>query len=1015
MPDPTKTLNFADLLTDKATAIRQTMQSNPTPELDLLRQAAGLNTQAKGFARTTETITDEIRQIEQDMQANAELEAIFDQSTEVAAQIAAQKALLKSGEGDQRELERLYRLRGDIAQDEFETLDRYGMAIQEDESEDTVSAVTLPSTEAVKQGTSINPWQVGQQRLLAKHERDLELTRVKLREFPDVSETRDAENLRASLMRKEEWLVRNIAKTQKRISRLWPNETVAETLEPARIIDEETTQSHHSMESSSISRSQQSMEPKRSAAEPVVDLPPMHDALALPDSPVVVKGIEIVAKKMNNGEIQEEDLPPELLPRILKTAEELRALEPKQDARAVGAAAVHVVDLEQTAPAVEDPTPALERDKLAATAIIGEEDGGPVVSIPVADAERELTNTGAPHSPVEEISLQKIFASRESKTPVSNAAQETSGAGTPAQTLESAPTPFETTLRKIHERDPEKAIRILNTIEGKDGPVREKFLKLITATETQQEVQLARAEKSLSEKAFGFVKNIGENYQRLPFAVKVGLGGVLWAGTILSSGALGAIFATGVVGRRMFTGAATAVTVEAALQRYHERKGGSRTETQEKKDRLIALMAGVLGASAGSLFSMASDALESSGATTAAAERIAEIRKELGIPMERASLLPNDPGQLATQEPTNVNFNDPDFGNQPSVLRVDNPSPLETFASASETHASFPGITEPLPLEITPDVSGVNEAIPLEKIEVSIKSGDNLWNIIKEKVDAQQLTANLTPDQKIRFINSLKNGFEALPQAEREALGFGHGDIDKIYAGKTLDLTKVLGNTNFVQEALHDAEMFDGHITAATPEAAAGISEQIVSAPATTPIEDIPASITETPVSEIPEKPASVAPENTLHDRSGNIVRDNFGNPVLAGENVSLDQAYVREHFAPKELGRLSEAVIAGPERGLSDALNVIYPPADGEVWTAGEKSASWTTMKGQSAWELVYRPESLGQQIAADPSSVKMRAFIQAMTEYNIQPERSETVEGFLKRALSVIAEKSPNRTWSA
>lgn len=590
----------------------------------------------------------------------------------------------------------------------------------------------------------------------------------------------------------------------------------------------------------------------------------------------------------------------------------------------------------------------------------------------VKDLERE--DLAATEIPAGEIEAEDRHETPVAETPVTIPVADTEGpvrsTTTPEIPAQPATTPFESSLRSIHDRDPEQANRILNTIEGKDGPIREKFLKAIAATETQREAQVERARKSLSKEAFGFVKNIGERYQRLPLGVKVGIAASLWAGTQLFSGGLGAIFAGAVVGKRILTGAATAVTIEAALHKLHERKGKTRTENQEMWDRRIALLSGVLaGGGAMYLFEKFGGGSVPSPDTA----RIAELRHELGAS---------------------------------GSLRLDTPSPLYDMAHTPEVNAVVTGEA--------PVASFPNMPSGIPSIEVTVKSGDNLWNLITEKMDAQGLTATLTADQKTYFIDSLKDKFAAMSPDELKAIGIGSGNIDMIRAGETIDLTKVLGDTQFVPSALHNAEMFNGNLAPAGEH----VIEQVTPAPAgehlITP-EDLPASITETPADQLPEHPIpQAAPENVLRDGSGEVVRDGFGDPVRTGENL-LDHAYTREHFSEHEISRLGDAVSAGPEKGLPETLNVIYPPTDGEVWTVGEKSASWAAMKGQSAWELFYRPESLDSSLASNPSTSKLRAFIQGLTEYNIQPERSETVEGFLKRALATVAEKSPNRTWSA
>lgn len=785
-----------------------------------------------------------------------------------------------------------------------------------------------------------------------------------------------------------------------RVPQYWRGTTVAETLEPATMIDESITLSPDPMESSAARRS----------PEPV----------AQPESSASVPQGNVVAKFVER--IKAQNLPAEAIDQTVNAIQDDRLREKVREQLAVTA----TIQTESAGDAIP-PTPPppetpptqtsvpvtdLEREDLAATDLSIDE-----AVLETADREREdvvATGVAADVPAIEqepvavpvadtEMSMAHQEKAAERATPFDEIPQElpkTSDGEGVAETAGGEPAPpqtaFETALRKIHDRDPEQANRILNTIEGKDGPVREKFLKLIAATETQREEQVERAEKSLSEKVFGFVKNMGEQYKSLSFGKKVGIGMALITavagGMLLSGAALPAALTAGFTGKRIYgaamMGMVTAIAVEADRKRYHEKKGGERTEQEAAKDRRHALLMGLLASggvlAAGQAISGATQIYEHFNGAGAVSARIAELKQELGM----------GPSSSPTLYET--------FGQTPEVNAVMN---------GEAPAASFPE-------HMGGGSASVIDAAPLDKIEVTVKPGDNLWNLIKERVDAQQLTANLNADQKIRFINSIKNEFAAMSPEELKAIGFGSGNIDMIHPGDTIDLTKVLGDTSFLPEALHDAEMFDGHLAPKveiTPEAAAGISEQVVSAPAASAAEDLPASITETPMDELPENEAPVAPENTLRDSSGETVRDGFGDPVRTGEDTLLDQPYTREQFTSKELGRLNEAIAAGPDRGLADSLNVIYPPADGEVWTVGEKSASWASMKGQSAWELFYRPESLDPSVASNSSTPKLRAFMQGLSEYNIQPERSETVESFLRRALGVVAEKSTNQTWSA
>lgn len=111
----------------------------------------------------------------------------------------------------------------------------------------------------------------------------------------------------------------------------------------------------------------------------------------------------------------------------------------------------------------------------------------------------------------------------------------------------------------------------------------------------------------------------------------------------------------------------------------------------------------------------------------------------------------------------------------------------------------FPGITPPQETLAQPPSN--------TKIEFIVEKGSTLWGGIEAKLDTQGLFANMEEGQKNYVLAAIKNKFAAMSPEELQLIGFSSGNIDLIHPGDTIDLTKVLGDAQFIPDTIHNAEI----------------------------------------------------------------------------------------------------------------------------------------------------------------------------------------------------------------
>ena len=130
----------------------------------------------------------------------------------------------------------------------------------------------------------------------------------------------------------------------------------------------------------------------------------------------------------------------------------------------------------------------------------------------------------------------------------------------------------------------------------------------------------------------------------------------------------------------------------------------------------------------------------------------------------------------------------------------------ETFGGEISFDTDLPEIPE---IPGNPMVESA-PAFELSDVSVEVKTGDNLWNIIKNQLETNNQLAGMTEDQKIMAIDELKDKFAELNPNQLKKIGFTSGNIDKIFPGNELNLTKILGSSESVQHALNTGKEFTG-------------------------------------------------------------------------------------------------------------------------------------------------------------------------------------------------------------
>ncbi len=136
------------------------------------------------------------------------------------------------------------------------------------------------------------------------------------------------------------------------------------------------------------------------------------------------------------------------------------------------------------------------------------------------------------------------------------------------------------------------------------------------------------------------------------------------------------------------------------------------------------------------------------------------------------------------------------------------PNILKTGGGSSQMNMGEKMVNDALnpvrPPEVAPDNPETQSSAPHEdtqktRIEHTVKSGDNLWKIIDQKLGENP---QLDEGERTHAIDDLKDKFSEMSDKQLKEIGIDSGNIHKLEVGKTIDLTSVMGDTQgIVQEA----------------------------------------------------------------------------------------------------------------------------------------------------------------------------------------------------------------------
>lgn len=545
--------------------------------------------------------------------------------------------------------------------------------------------------------------------------------------------------------------------------------------------------------------------------------------------------------------------------------------------------------------------------------------------------------------------------------------------------------PFEKAITKIRSEDPKRAERLLAAI-GASPEQKERIEKLLGATQTFTEKTEA-IEKEKNSWVVERALKIGDWYRRLPLKYKLAAATVFMSsasvvGALGGAGIgmiMGAVF-VGSTGQRFLGSLAMFVTVEGMLTKR------SLARNEEEKKIMGVRMNVILGALAGSgVFlggKLLGDYLSSGG------EHVAEVTP------------PPSPQVPVVPAPETLDLNAKEvFDSVQEKIKAAIPLPHEEMAAANNSimtpgneligHAAAAESTSSI---MTPGNELFGHAAD-KMIETSyaVHGGDNLWNIIKEKIPEIQGL-----DGEGRQSNAIANIIEQIKK-DPESFGITSGNVDTLSAGDTIDLEKV-------REVLDTTKISVGGHETSIIERAIGLT-------------DIEAS-------HIMENNAKISAWHTAHPDT--LLTTETVDKILSGTIDSAAETNTLSEITkdyilnmPDTGGRTIEQLSAEALSLDTDAvLHAYVQTMFGSMGTNGERSVDWLDFKGRAVSEVVSKKfdalpvgeEGAVQKFGIDsPSAVdKLKGYLKLLVDKSgMNPNPGESVEHFSKRTISAIISK--------
>jgi len=549
----------------------------------------------------------------------------------------------------------------------------------------------------------------------------------------------------------------------------------------------------------------------------------------------------------------------------------------------------------------------------------------------------------------------------------------------------------ESAVLKLEEDDEEKVEQeIKSTIEQKKAAAE----KIINALNTGGEKIDAEAKEKGYEK---ILWNTVEKYRKLPLKTKLLISAGLVGSASISAligGTAGTAIATaafaGSLGQRILGGFAAFVALEGVMDK--------KTTWSKKNKTAIAAVAGITVAS-GVVGKGIGYAFEQTGA----GEWLTSVwgKHEIGTPEQIKELTSSQKLTTSEETPLSAKLSPEEIASLKEGGDIPPPPPIEndTVSKIEEDLKKMYGKENFSSL--SPEEKSVLESdfksaprdmaeTPVASSVYEVKSGDNLWNIIKTDLAEKGLFANMQEGQKIHLIDYMKDRLAEMSPEKLREVGISSGDIDKLSPGDKLSLSDIINKESNVVDALNKTmalspeqiQNIESNITEAAQKVSESmptekITEQTINA-------DTPTAPQE---QNIPEKNIPVTPE----DISKTLEKDMDSIEIMQENTASTVPTEAVEQALRTEVDTLFS------KKGLFG-----FGAAD------GIQTPEWKTIQKMPIEELFARAREIDMEDMEISESlleekiVRMSSYLETIgNSFGLSPERNETVLSFMKRVI--------------
>lgn len=279
-----------------------------------------------------------------------------------------------------------------------------------------------------------------------------------------------------------------------------------------------------------------------------------------------------------------------------------------------------------------------------------------------------------------------------------------------------------------------------------------------------------------------------------------------------------------------------------------------------------------------------------------------------------------------------------------------------------------------------PPETGIAEK-SFEPVIHKVTRRENVWKILTNEARTRGLLENLSGGKETHFIDSLKDKLAALSPDEVRKLGISSGDINKIKAGETIDLTKIFGDQNSIEASQYQASRLGVGDVANIEKNNAAIAEWRRANPGAALNDNVVDSIIRRPKGAAPsELPGS--PEPLPGVEVGN---DNVPTPaqIEAMSKIAADNAV--NEIIESQLGSKSSWIPWFNQKG-----------AESSAWMNGQRL---------SVKEILATHRGSAREIGLSEGDLfKLQNLTRSiMTNFGIEPNSAaETLKKFIYRAVT-------------